>query len=166
LRDFIETQPLPNSDDVAQFTYGNIAKSTTRGVDTETGMTLGMLQTDIGYAYLFSRDRSTRGPLLGQPSQSGRMRLSGPLPFEMRASAIGVYTGSTPMERAADGSISSTRDPYTRVDLRISRPSFGNTDLSLGIQNAFDARPRRWADATERQVYAGVTWHARNTFNH
>lgn len=166
LRDFIETQPVPGNGQIAQYTYGNIAESTTRGVETETGVTFGSLRTDLGYAYLFSRDRSTNGPLLNQPSQSGRVRVSGSLPLGLRASAIGVYTGRTPMKRASDGSISSTRDPFTRVDLRVARRSFGNTDLSIGIENVFNTHPARWADATQRQVYAGATWHARNTNTH
>jgi outer membrane receptor protein involved in Fe transport len=161
LHDFIETQPLANSGQFAEFTYGNISRSTTRGIETETGMNLGPLSGEIAYAYLYTRDRATDGPLLDQPAHSGHVRLSGPLLFGVRASVVDVYTGSTPMERADDGSISSTRDAYNRVDLRLARQSFGHADLSVGVNNVFDARPARWADPTVRQVYAGVTLHAR-----
>jgi outer membrane receptor for ferrienterochelin and colicins len=161
LRDFIETQPLANSGQFAQYTYGNIAKSSTRGVETETGITLGAIHGDVGYAYLSSRDFSTDGPLLGQPAHSGRVSISGPLPLGITASAIDVYTGRTPMERAADGSISSSRDAYNRIDLHLVKRSFGHTDLSVGVDNLFDTRPAQWANPTARQVYAGITWHAR-----
>jgi outer membrane receptor for ferrienterochelin and colicins len=165
LRDFIETEPLTSSGQFAEYTYGNISKSSTRGIETEAGVTFGVLSADVGYAYMHSHDESTDGPLLSQPAQSGRIRLSGPLPFGIRASAIGIYTGETPMERADDGSISSTRDAYTRFDLRFARRSFAHTDLSFGVENVFDARPAQWADPTVRQVYAGVTWHAREALN-
>jgi outer membrane receptor for ferrienterochelin and colicins len=166
LRDFIETQPLPASGQIAQFTYGNIARSTTRGVEFESGTTFGAVHADVGYAYLYSRDRATDSPLLGQPSHSGRLRVSGPLPLGLRGSAIAIYTGRTPMERASDGSISSMRDPFSRVDLRLARPVLGHTELSVGVKNVFNAMPARWADDTSRQVYAGITWHVRDVNHH
>ena len=165
LHDFIETQPLANSGQFAEFTYGNISRSTTRGIDTETGMNIGPLSGEIGYAYLRTHDRTTGGPLLDQPAHSGHVRLSGPVFFGVRASVVDVYTGSTPMDRADDGSISSTREAYNRVDLRLARKSFGHADLPFGVNNVFDARPARWADPTVRQVYAGVTLRARGANN-
>jgi len=165
LHDFIETVPLPSQGQIAEFTYANISRSSTRGIDSETGATLGPVHADLGYAYLFSRDFETAGPLLNQPSQSGRLRVTGPLPFGLRGSVSDIYTGSTPMERADDGSISSTREAYNRIDLRIARQTFGHADLSIGVDNVFDARPALWADPTVRQVYAGITWHTRQS-NH
>jgi outer membrane receptor for ferrienterochelin and colicins len=165
MRDFIETRPLPNVGSFLQFTYGNISRSTTRGADTEAGILIGSVQTDVGYGYLYSRDPGTAGPLLGLPAHSGRVRITTPLLFGLRGSVIGVYTGSTPMDRAEDGSISSTRDPYTRMDLRLSRLSFGHADISIGVQNLFDAHPKRWADATDRQIYAGITLRAHGAPN-
>ncbi|HWG34988.1 MAG TPA: TonB-dependent receptor, partial [Gemmatimonadaceae bacterium] len=161
LHDFIETQPLASSGQFAEFTYGNISRSTTRGIETETGVNLGPLSGEIAYAYLYTYDRGTAGPLLNQPPHSGHVRLSGPLLFGVRASVVDVYTGSTPMERADDGSISSTRDAYNRVDLRFARQSFGHADISVGVTNVFDSRPARWADPTVRRIYAGITLHAR-----
>ena len=165
LHDFIETVPLPSQGQIAEFTYANISRSSTRGIDSETGATLGPVHADLGYAYLFSRDFETAGPLLNQPSQSGRLRVTGPLPVGLRGSVSDIYTGSTPMERADDGSISSTREAYNRIDLRIARQTFGHADLSIGVDNVFDARPALWADPTVRQVYAGITWHTRQS-NH
>jgi outer membrane receptor for ferrienterochelin and colicins len=166
LRDFIETEPLASSGQIAQYTYDNVTKSTTRGAEVETGATFGPVRADVGYAYLFSRDLDTDGPLLGQPAHSGRISVSGPLPLAIRASVIGVYTGRTPMERADDGSISSMREAYDRIDLRFARQSFAHADLSLGVDNIFDAHPALWADPTPRQFYAGITLHVRSVSNH
>lgn len=161
LHDFIETIPLPESGGFAQFTYGNIDRATTRGVELESGFTLGALHAEAGYAYLHARDLSSGGPLLGQPPHSGRLLLGFPLPLEIQASATGVHTGSTPMERDDDGNISSNRDAYTRLDLRFARRLLDRALLSVGADNVFDARPARWADATSRQIYLGVSWQLR-----
>lgn len=157
LHDFIETQPLASSGQFAEFTYGNVSRSTTRGIETETGTNLGPLTGEIAYAYLHTRDRSAGGPLLSQAPHSGHVRVSGPLFFGVRASVTDLYTGATPMQRASDGSISSTRDAYNRVDLRFARQAFGHANISLGVSNLFDTRPARWADPTGRRVYAGIT---------
>jgi len=159
LHDFIETQPLGKSGQFSEFTYGNVARSTTRGIETEAGTNLGPLKGEIAYAYLRTRDRATAGPILGQPAHSGHIRLSAPLLLGVRARVIDMYTGSTPMQRGSDGRISSTREAYNRVDLRFARQSLARADISVGVNNVFDARPARWADATVRRIYAGITLH-------
>jgi len=60
-------------------------------------------------------------------------------------SVTGVYTGSTPMERDTAGRVTSTRDPFVRLDLRLAPALPRGLELTLGVDNVFDDRPARWA---------------------
>jgi outer membrane receptor for ferrienterochelin and colicins len=161
LRDLIETRPLPDAGGFAQYTYGNVDRATTRGAELEGGVTLGALRAEAGYAYLYARDLRAAAPLLGQAAHSARAQLAAPLPFGVRATATAVHTGRAPMARDDAGAVTATRDPFTRLDLRAARPLLGRAELSVGVDNVFDARPARWPGVTSRQLFAGVTWRAR-----
>ena len=163
LRDFIETRPSPKVGSFAQYTYGNISRGTTRGVETEGGLTLGAMRVQGGYAFLYARDRTTGGELLGQPSHSGRVSIAGPLARGVAITAIGLYTGSAPMQRAADGTITQRRDGFSRLDVRATRSLSGHAALSAGVDNVFDARPRNWADAVSRHMYVAMSWRLRSS---
>jgi outer membrane receptor for ferrienterochelin and colicins len=156
LHDFIETIPLASSGGFSRFTYSNVNRAMTRGLELESGVTLGTVRAQAGYAHLTSLDRESQGPLLGQPANSGRLLLSGPVPLGISATATAVYTGRTPMQLGDEGAVTDWRDAYTRLDLRAARRLLGRANVSVGVDNLFNAQPARWADVTARQVYVGV----------
>jgi outer membrane receptor for ferrienterochelin and colicins len=161
LRDFIETRPLATTGGFTQYTYGNVDRATTRGAEAEFGVSLGAARAEAGYAYLYARDRTTGGALLGHPAHGARLLVGATLPAAVRSTATVVYTGRTPMTRDAAGAVTGTRDAFTRLDLRVARPLLARAELSLGVDNVFDARPSLWASPVGRQLYAGVTWRLR-----
>ncbi len=158
LRDFIETRPLAASGPVLRYEYGNVDEGLTAGADVEAGAAFGPLRMELGYSRLIAEDRNTGQSLLGRPAHSGRIMLGASLPFRLRGSITGVYTGETPMQRDEAGAITSTRDAFLRFDARIAQPIPGGLELILGADNLFDQQPAQWAGATGRQLYTGLAW--------
>jgi hypothetical protein len=59
----------------------------------------------------------------------------------------------------ATGVITSRRDAFTRLDVRLSRPlpALG-LEWVAGADNLFAARPDAWAGFTGRHVYTSLTY--------
>ncbi len=156
LRDFIESV---EGNAAGLFTYGNVARAETRGVEGEVGVTAGRLRLEGGGSYLDARDLRTGRVLLGRPRWSGRLSASAGRVLGARLSATLVHTGVTPTQRAEDGTVLSTQPDFTRLDLRAARPVGAGLELSLGLDNAFDRQlGQSWPGFTGRQWYGGVTW--------
>ncbi|HEX7090996.1 MAG TPA: TonB-dependent receptor [Longimicrobiales bacterium] len=156
-RDFIETRVSGDSAGVTLFTYGNIEDGTTRGIELEVGATWGGLRTEAGYAWLDAERAGTGEPLLGRPAHSGRLTVAYALPFGLRASAAGVYTSRTPLQRATDGAVLE-RDGFLRFDVRLAQELPGGIELAAGVDNVLDARPERWPGFAERQFHLSLAW--------
>lgn len=163
---FIETQIVSGSSEAPVYEYQNRDNGYTRGVELETGGNLfrsGRLRGELGWSLLETRDQSTGRELLGRPAQSARAALQATLPWMTRVSVAGIHTGRTPMQRDAEsGTVSSYRDAFTRVDLRVARalPALG-LEFVVGADNLFDQRPAEWAGFTGRHVYTSLSY----TFN-
>jgi len=164
LRDFIETRPLPSTGEQLLFTYDNVDRSRTGGVDLESGVFLGALRLETGYSYLTTRDNDTGEPLLGRPAHSGRASAGYALDSGPRLMVTALYTGETPMQRDTSGAVTGVRDAFFRVDLHAAQALPGGVVLTLGADNVFDARPAQWAEAVGRRVYAGLSWNFTRTF--
>ena len=163
LYDFIETRPVSSGSGFTVYTYGNVDRSRTRGVEVETGLTFEALRAEASWAYLDSRDGATGLPLLARPSHSGRVVLGYGLPLGLRLSVAGIYTGSSPMQRDdTTFAITSRREEFTRLDVRLAQRLPLELELVLGADNLFDARPAQWAESTGRRVYAGLGWQVRS----
>ena len=164
-RDFIETRLISKPDEAPVYDYGNVDNGFTRGVELEGGRrfaSLNGLRLEASYSGLSTRDNATGFELLGRPTNAGRVGLIGELPFALRTSVTGVYTGRTPMERdATSGAISSWRDSFLRVDLRVARALTGRAsgfELVAGADNLFGRQPAQWAGFTGRHVYTALSW--------
>lgn len=161
--DFIETEVISPPNAPLVFEYKNRERGWTRGAELESGANLvasGRLRGEIGVSFLETRDEGTDLELLGRPHFSGRVGMQAVLPFELRSSVTLVHTGRTPMQRDdATGVVAEYRDAFTRVDLRFAR-GIGRSGLefSIGADNVFDSRPRRWAGFTGRHVYTTITY--------
>lgn len=158
LRDFIETRPLPDAGGQVSYGYANVEQGLTRGADVEVGVALGGVRAEAAYGWLNAVDRLTDLPLLGRPSHSARATLSGTLPHVGRGSLSSIYTGATPMERDESGAVIGERDAFLRVDARLARSLPLGAELSVGVDNIFDARPARWEGAIGRQIYTALAW--------
>lgn len=155
-RDFIET----GAPDVSgTYTYDNVSRGWTRGIELEGGVALGAWRLDGGAELLRSRDQATGTPLLGRPSTTVRLRLDAPLSALIRGGVSATYTGSTPIARDASGNISRDRSGFTRVDARLARPLPGGLELSSGVTNLLDRRlDGEWPGFTGRQIYVQLRW--------
>jgi outer membrane receptor for ferrienterochelin and colicins len=157
-RDFIETRLVSDSSGVSIYTYGNISRGFTRGVELEGGLVRGGFRAEGGYGFLQARDTGADAPLLGRAAHSGRLTLENPLALGFRGALTGIFTGRTPVSRGQAGTVE--RDGFLRFDLRLSRPVPGGMALTVGAKNLFDARPASWPGFAGRHLYLGMSWNA------
>lgn len=153
-RSFIETRALADSADLTMYTYDNVARGITRGVEVEGGWNVGPLTAELGYARLDTRDDATGDPLLGRPGHSARASLSAPV-LGVRSHLAATWTGATPISRDDDGA-TLEREAYFRLDARLAR-RVGPVELALGADNLFDRVPRQWPGFAGRRVYLSLT---------
>jgi outer membrane receptor for ferrienterochelin and colicins len=156
ITNYVESMVVGDSGRFTVYTYDNVDRARTRGVDVETGANVGALSVDAGYSYLNTRWLTTGDVLLGRPAHSGRVALTYGLPFGLRTTVTGLYTGSAPVMRDGDSTI--FQGAYTRMDLRLAQSLPHELEASFGVINLFDAHPANWPGAAERQVYAGLRW--------
>ncbi|MGH7464253.1 MAG: TonB-dependent receptor, partial [Longimicrobiales bacterium] len=152
--DFIETHEIPDGGEITLFSYGNIEDGETYGAELELGATWGGLRAEAGYGWLRALDRANGETLLGRPTHSARTSLAYALPFGLRISAGGVYTGVTPTTRNDDGT-PVTRPALTRFDLRAAQSLHGGFELSVGVDNVLDAKLAGYPGYLGRQLYIG-----------
>lgn len=153
-RDFIATAAPDAS---GTYTYENVERGVTRGVEAEGGVAHGDWKLDVGYAYLEARDAEDR-PLPMRPAHSGRLALSAPLGDKGSFAATWLVTGR--MATGASASSGPVVQPtFARLDLRAMLPLRGGLRLLAGVDNALDRRMGRdWPGFTGRLVHAGLGW--------
>jgi outer membrane receptor for ferrienterochelin and colicins len=154
---FIETRQLADDGGISVYEYGNIDNGETRGTELEVGATWGGLRAEAGYGWLSARDRATRDALLGRPTHTARASITSALPFGLRGSVSGTYTGDTPVSRNSDGTVVQ-RGALTRIDTRIAQALPGGFELSAGVDNVLDATLDGYPGYLGRQIYIGVGW--------
>ena len=159
LTGFIESVALPDSGAVQQFTYANVARGSTRGVDADAGLRVGAWSFDGSVAYLHSADRATGLPLLGTTPHSARLTASGVLPGALRPTLTLLAWGRAPAAEVTAGGATTVRyrGAFTRVDARLARSLAPGVDAQLGATNLFGATPTAWPGTTARRVYAGAS---------
>lgn len=154
--DFIETRLVGDSSGVTVYTYDNVARGVTRGVELEAGGVWRGLRAEAGYGLLDTEDRATGAPLLGRARHSGRAMLEYALPVGLRASVTGHYTGSTPLRRTDE--VTMSRDAFFRADLRVAQSLPRGLTLSLGADNLLDTQPGEWPGYAGRHLYVALGW--------
>lgn len=162
-RDFIETRAITAPGAPPVYQYANVDDGTTRGLELESGVNFdgrGRLRLEGSVSLLATRDEATGRSLLGRPTESARLLVGGTLPFALRLSVGAVHTGRTAMQRdATTGEVSSWREAFTRVDVRLARTlPIDGVEFVLGADNLFDRRPADWAGFTGRHLYTSLSW--------
>lgn len=155
--DFIETRLHGDSAGVTLYTYGNVARGVTRGLDVETGAVWGGARGEAGYGLLLTEDEATGDPLLGRPRHSARGMLELPLPAGIRAALTGSWTGTTPLRRTEEGGLVE-RAGFFRADVRVARTLPHGLTVSAGADNLLDARPDEWPGYAGRHLYLALGW--------
>src|SRR5262249_12215430 len=135
------------------YTFGNIARGLTQGVETQLGWVAGRVRFEAEYAYLDARDQTNDLPLLGRASHSGRLSSN----LTVGATSFGAslrVTGRTPISTFQDstGTHVQYRDPFTRLDLRVNAPLRFGLSLTGGVDNVFNEQmSAQWPGFTGRQ---------------
>ncbi|MBX6332950.1 MAG: TonB-dependent receptor [Gemmatimonadaceae bacterium] len=155
--DVIETRAVGDSVGFTVYTYDNVDRGRTRGVDVDAGLTVGAVRLDGGYSYLDAVWLTTGEPLLGRPAHTGRLALTYAAPFGLRASITGLATGRAPIARDDDGA-TRYQDAYARLDVRLVQALPRGLEAIVGADDLLDAHPANWPGAAERHVYVGLPW--------
>jgi outer membrane receptor for ferrienterochelin and colicins len=159
-RDFIETT---GPDGSGVYTYSNVTKGTTAGVDVDASRQAGALDLSAGYRFLHTHNDADGGPLLGRAAHSARATISHAEPrFRTSIALSGIYTGSAPASRDANGAIAKERDALTQLNLRVGRslgPVSSAGEVFAAVDNLFDATAGAdWPGFTGRRLSAGLSW--------
>ncbi|MBV6521743.1 MAG: Vitamin B12 transporter BtuB [Gemmatimonadaceae bacterium] len=153
--DFIETG---EPDAGGTYTYRNVARGSSWGVELEAGMFAGSWRFDGTYGYLRARDLTTGTPLLGRPPHRSTFTAKPPAMWGTRVSVSGSYLSATPIDRGAGGEL-TTRKEFTRVDARATRRLMSVVDVSIGVDNLLDRRlGAAWPGFTGRQFQVSIAW--------
>lgn len=154
---FIEPVSAPDSSGLQQFTYGNVGRGVSRGVDVDAGWTVGRYSLDGSYGYLHAYDRDTRLALLGTTPQSARLSLDVGLPWRMRSSVTGLYWSETSSAfvNTAQGTTTIDRGAWARMDAQLAKSLADGIELRAGTTNLLNSRPFAWPGPTARQWYVG-----------
>ena len=157
-RDFIDFGP---PDAGGTYTYRNVGRGTTRGVEWEAGWAAGRSRLEVGYAFLDAFDDDTGSPLLGRARHTGHLAASTSLD-RVQVGATLQLTGRAAVARGDAGAITEWRPALTRLGLRTTvrlAPAFS---LRLGIDNALDQSiGPSWPGFTGRRIFAGLSWESR-----
>lgn len=149
------------ADDAGTYSYDNVGRGTSRGLELDVAATAGNLRGEAGYALLRTRDHATRQALLGRAEHSGRASLALAPRRLPRLSITGIFTGSAPLQRDASGNVIREQAGYARMDIRVAHDVRRDLTLSLGADNVFDRQlGTDWPGYTGRRVYAGASWRA------
>ena len=155
-RDFIETRA---PDAMGAYTYGNIDRGWTRGLEIEGGVLAGAWRVEAGGEKLWTRDESTGSPLLGRPPWTARVSLSGPLRADIRGSVRFAHVSRTPVSREVVSGETRYRSEFPQLDLRLSRTLGDRFEVSGELLNALDRQlGADWPGFTGRRASVQLRW--------
>jgi outer membrane receptor for ferrienterochelin and colicins len=158
LRDLIGTDLAPQQPNagITDYTYVNVARAKTAGADVlarfRPGTKLGL---DVGYAYLWTRDESTGGPLPNRPPHTVTLALLVNPTERLEASARYRVVSSS---FVAEGVRSAG---FGAFDVRVGYRFWRDVQAYAGVLNLLDAKkdPERIGDARPalgRSFYLGA----------
>jgi outer membrane receptor for ferrienterochelin and colicins len=160
-RDFIESV---GPDGSGTFTYSNVARGRTAGIDVDASRKVGGVNASASYAYLNTRNDADAGPLLGRAPHTARVSVAMPIRYRMNIALAGVHTSRAPSARDQSGTI-TYRDALTQINVRAGRAlgrDSSKGELFAAVDNVFDATAGAdWPGFTGRRLSAGLSWNIR-----
>jgi outer membrane receptor for ferrienterochelin and colicins len=154
-RDFIETLV---ADADGAFTYGNVARGWTRGIEGEAGFLLRDWRIEVGGEHLWTRDEATGRALFGRAPFTARGTITGPVVLSSTVSLRTTYVSRTPISLNQDGE-TGYREAFPQLGVRLSRPIGAYLHANVEISNVLDRRPGPdWPGFTGRSVSLSLRW--------
>jgi outer membrane receptor for ferrienterochelin and colicins len=155
-RDFIETA-APDAN--GTYTYGNIDRGWTRGIEVEGGLLVGVWRLEAAGERLWSRDEASGTPLLGRTPLTLRASASGPILESLRGSLRVGYFDRTAVSRDPGSGTTEYRPAFPQVDLRLSRLVGDRLEVSGDVQNLLDRQlGANWPGFTGRRLSVQLRW--------
>ena len=155
-RDFIETKAPDAS---GTYTYGNIDRGWTRGIEVESGFLLGAWRVETAAERLWTRDESSGSTLLGRTPYSVRGSIAGPVLAATRATLRMAYAGRTPIARDESTGVVQYRGAFPQLDLRLTRQIGPRLELSGEVSNLLDRElGAEWPGFTGRRAIIQLRW--------
>jgi outer membrane receptor for ferrienterochelin and colicins len=155
LRDFIEANQTGDSSGIAIYTYQNVGRARTGGVETGASLTRGIATASASYGWLSTKDIDTNTDLLGRAAHTANASLTvGRQRWSVRGEAI--YTGQMPVARDQAGVV-TYQGAFTRINVNGVLTVTRGLSLTLGADNLADTKPTGAALVYGRRVYAQAT---------
>jgi outer membrane receptor for ferrienterochelin and colicins len=155
-RDFIETSA---PDATGTYTYGNIARGWTRGVEMEGGVLAGDWRLEAGLDRLWTRDEGTGRTLLGRTPFSVRGTAAGPVFLNVTALVRFSFSSRTPITHDSATDVTTYRDAFPQVDVRLSRLLWERFEIAAEVGNLLDREVGSgWPGFTGRRLALHLRW--------
>jgi outer membrane receptor for ferrienterochelin and colicins len=140
-----------NADGFQVYRNVNVTRAGIEGVELSARFALARGDASFGYNYLRARDLDSGRQLDRRASHTARVQIA------QRWSALAGltsdlsihYTGSALLGNATQGALLA-------VDGQVRLGVAPRVELSIGVNNLFDARPALWTPASRRQVFMGL----------
>lgn len=156
LRNFIEAVHVRDSSQIMIFTYQNVGRARTAGLETGGTFVFAPFTAVASYAWLDTENEITDTELLGRAAHTARGSLGfGKGRLGLRGEVI--HTGRVPLSRDAQG-VTSYQDAHTRLNASGSFDFPGGFALTLGVDNLTDEVPVGSVTGIGRRYFGGLTW--------
>ena len=156
-RDFID---FSAPDATGTYSYRNVGRGVTRGMESDVGWAAGRTRVEATYALLDAFDDATGAPLLGRARHSGRVAASTGMGVAQFGATV-QFTGRAAESRDSSGAITAWRSPLTRLDLRARIGMGPGFSLRAGLDNVLDQSVGpSWPGFTGRRAFVGASWEA------
>jgi outer membrane receptor for ferrienterochelin and colicins len=153
-RDFIETGAADAS---GTYTYGNIARGSTAGIEWDGRVLLGAWRFSASHAWLHTRDEATGSPLLGRAAHTASLMASRRI-LEAEVGLRAHWTGRAPVGRDETTGALTYRADLLRVDATGSLELPRGVIARAGVTNLLDrTADATWPGFTGRQAYVGLS---------
>lgn len=147
-------------DGVAVYTYTNVARARTRGVESTLGWQFAPgWQVTAGYTYTEADDLTNDAPLTRRPKHQGRLGIDGLTGIPGMSWLVRVRSQSS---ETVDAGASMTSPAYTTVDLSLNQRLGDHLKVFAGVDNLTDSQ-RDFSNSADfspvagRFIYAGLT---------
>ncbi|MCC6552328.1 MAG: TonB-dependent receptor [Polyangiaceae bacterium] len=150
------------SSGVDVYRYANIGEARTSGVELQAALDPApWLHTEVGYAYLWTRNDTEQRPLEVRPPHTVQASIRADLPWSLELTAR--YRAATDAYiRLYDEALGMDVDRRTlsfqTIDLRLARPIWPRSQAYAGVQNLLDAHKLPGVDGDLRPVEGRIIY--------